>query len=112
MVGLHALLHQYNSLFLLWQPVLWHSGGMRSFFLIKCQMDKEKVIKNLSVFIRKEREKQNISQEKLAWKADIPKSTLQDLEYCKHKNPRLFTVLKLAKGLGIKPHILIQAIQE
>ena len=47
------------------------------------------------------RSKQNITQDVLARKADIPYTTLAKIESDVIKNPTLSSITKIAEGLGI-----------
>ena len=51
--------------------------------------------------IRKLRNKKGWSQEKLAREADISYQTLIKIEQDRIKNPKLQTLIKLAKALGV-----------
>ncbi len=61
-------------------------------------------LKNLAK-IRKEK---GLTQEGLARKADISFHTLVKIESGGIKNPRIETVMKLAKALGVKTHDLLE----
>ncbi|MBN8215572.1 MAG: helix-turn-helix transcriptional regulator [Spirochaetes bacterium] len=49
------------------------------------------------------RKKKGLTQEQLAWKADIARSLLQSIERGRRKDFKISTLLKLCKGLGTSP---------
>ena len=63
---------------------------------------------NLSTIIRKLREKQELSQEKLARLADVSNNTIVNIEAGKQKNPTIDTLTKIAKALGVEINDLIK----
>jgi len=58
--------------------------------------------------IKKLRNKKNWSQERLAREADISYQTLIKIEQNRIKNPKLQTLIKLAKALGVSIDDLIK----
>ena len=52
--------------------------------------------------IKKLRKKKGLTQDKLARVADIPYATLNKIEMGVIQRPRIDTVSKIAKGLGVK----------
>ena len=58
--------------------------------------------------IKKLRNKKSWSQEKLAREADISYQTLIKIEQNRIKNPKLQTLVKLAKALGVSLDDLIK----
>ncbi len=54
---------------------------------------------NLSTIVRKLREKNRLSQEKLARLADVSNNTIVNIEAGKQKNPTIDTLRKIAKAL-------------
>lgn len=63
---------------------------------------------NLSTIIKKLREKQGLSQEKLARLADVSNNTIVNIEAGKQKNPTIDTLKKIAKALEIGVDDLIK----
>lgn len=63
---------------------------------------------NLSTTIKKLREKNGFSQEKLARLADISNNTVIKIEAGKNQNPTLNTLKKIAKALEISVGELIK----
>jgi transcriptional regulator with XRE-family HTH domain len=63
---------------------------------------------NLSTIIRKLREKQELSQEKLARLADVSNNTIVNIEAGKQKNPTIDTLTKIAKALKVTVNDLIK----
>ena len=59
--------------------------------------------------LRRIRHKAGLSQEALAYAADIHPKHLSDIERA-NKDPRLTTVLRLAHALGIEPAELLAAL--
>ena len=62
---------------------------------------------DLSTTIKKLREKQGISQEKLARLADVSNNTIVNIEAGKQKNPTINTLRKIARALKISVNNLI-----
>jgi len=62
---------------------------------------RQETLQKLAKFLKEERKKKKISQDKLSWKTDISKREIQVLETLKSKNPKLFTLMALCKGLGV-----------
>ena len=58
--------------------------------------------------LKKLRQKKGWSQEKLAKEADISYNTLIKIERGRIKNPKLETLIKLAKALGVSIDELIR----
>lgn len=58
--------------------------------------------------IKKLRQKNNLTQEKLAIKAGIPYTTLTKIESGVIKKPAVQTVVKIAEALGVKVEDLIK----
>jgi len=65
-------------------------------------MDNNQVGNSIGKKIKKLRQKNNLTQEKLAIKAGIPYTTLTKIESSVIKKPAVQTVLKIAKALNIK----------
>jgi transcriptional regulator with XRE-family HTH domain len=63
---------------------------------------------NLSTIVKKMREKQGLSQEKLARLADVSNNTIVNIETGKQKNPTIDTLRKIAKALNISITNLIK----
>lgn len=63
---------------------------------------------NLSTTIKKLREKNGFSQEKLARLADISNNTVIKIESGKNQNPTLHTLKKIAKALELSVEELIK----
>ncbi|MFH1990662.1 MAG: helix-turn-helix transcriptional regulator [Patescibacteria group bacterium] len=61
----------------------------------------------LSKNLKKLREKRGLSQDRLAKLADIANNTIIKIEQGENINPRLDTLKKIAKALGIKVDDLI-----
>ncbi len=62
--------------------------------------------KALGERIRKIRKEKDITQEELAWRAEMDFSFLNEIENGKG-NPSIETIAKIAKGLGVKVQNLI-----
>ena len=62
---------------------------------------------NLSTKIKKLREKQELSQERLARLADVSNNTIVNIEAGKQRNPTIDTLKKIAKALEISVNDLI-----
>ena len=62
---------------------------------------KNKENTNISTKIKKWRKQKDLTQDALAKKADIPYTTLAKIESNVIQNPSLYTVKKIADGLGI-----------
>jgi transcriptional regulator with XRE-family HTH domain len=60
----------------------------------------------LAAFLKAERIKQNMPQRELARRMQAAQGTICDLENGVIKRPRLVTVLRWAKALGVKELIL------
>ena len=60
--------------------------------------------------LRKRRLAKLLSQEALALESDLSRAYISDLETGK-KDPSLFTVFKLSRGLKIKPSALIAEVE-
>ena len=60
----------------------------------------EKYLKDLGARIRKLREEKSLDQKAFAFYCDIGRTQLHMIEYGK-TNPRLLTLMKIAKGLEI-----------
>ena len=60
--------------------------------------------------LRKRRLAKLLSQEALALESDLSRAYISDLEMGK-KDPSLFTVFKLSRGLKIKPSAFIDEIE-
>ena len=58
--------------------------------------------------IKKIRNKQGITQDELARKADLPYTTLTKIESNVITKPTIQTVVKIAKGLGITIDVLLK----
>jgi len=65
-------------------------------------MDNSQVDNSIGKKIKKLRQKNNLTQEKLAIKAGIPYTTLTKIESGVIKKPAVQTVLKIAEALNIK----------
>jgi transcriptional regulator with XRE-family HTH domain len=63
---------------------------------------------NLSTIIKKLREKQKLSQEKLARLADVSNNTIVNIEAGKQNNPTIETLKKIAKALNTPIEDLIK----
>lgn len=63
---------------------------------------------NLAANIKKYRKDKDLSQEKLARKADILYSTLNKIETNVIKNPSVFNVAKIAKALEVQIEDLLK----
>ena len=75
-------------------------------------MDEEKLIQNLSKYIKEERGWKGLSQDSLGWKSGVSKRAIQDIEAQIVKDPRLSTLLKLARGLGVSLEKMVKEIQD
>jgi len=62
--------------------------------------------------LQKLRESAGISQQSLATSAKISISSLAQIEQGKRADPRLSTILGLARALGVKPSKLIDGLAE
>jgi len=62
----------------------------------------------LSKNLKRLREKKGLSQDRLAKLADIANNTIIKIEQGENINPRLDTLKKIAKALGVSVDILIQ----
>lgn len=62
----------------------------------------------LPTIIRKLREKNGLSQEKLARLADVSNNTIVNIEAGKQKNPTIDTIRKIAKALGVSLEELLK----
>ena len=62
----------------------------------------------LSKNLERLREKKGLSQDRLAKLADIANNTIIKIEQGENINPRLDTLKKIAKALGVSVDILIQ----
>lgn len=60
-------------------------------------------------FLRAERERQNLSQQRLSEMADISRSGLRHMESL-NTSPTLFSLLKVAEALGVKISDLLQKL--
>jgi len=69
-------------------------------------MDENKILLEFGEFIRIERLKMHLSQEKLAEKASLHRTHVGSVERGEY-NPTLITILKLAKGLEMEPYKLL-----
>jgi transcriptional regulator with XRE-family HTH domain len=69
-------------------------------------MDKDKILIEFGEFIRIERVRRRLSQEKLAEKASLHRNCIGPIERGE-SNPTLITILKLAKALEMEPHKLL-----
>jgi transcriptional regulator with XRE-family HTH domain len=63
--------------------------------------------KTIGQKIKAWRNKKELTQDALAKKADIPYTTLSKIESNVIQNPTLYTITKIAKGLGINLDELI-----
>jgi len=69
--------------------------------------------KKIAIFLKQKREDLNLTQEKLAEISGIEYKHIQNLESFKRLNdPKISTLLKLSKGLGIKIEDIIKEIFE
>jgi transcriptional regulator with XRE-family HTH domain len=59
--------------------------------------------------VRKLREEQGLSQEKLATKASVDRAYLSGIE-SGARNPGVLTVAKLAKALGVSASVLMEGL--
>lgn len=62
--------------------------------------------------IKQERERANLSQEELARKAGVSQQAISMLENENRKNPRIDTVVSIAKALGLKVSDLISEVED
>ncbi len=74
-------------------------------------MDENKILLEFGEFIRIERLKRHLSQEKLAEKASLHRNHVGSIERGEY-NITLMTILKLAKGLELEPHKLLMFSQD
>lgn len=65
-----------------------------------------KVEEAFGIVLKKERIDKNLSQEKLAFKSDLDRTTISLLERGKRK-PTIETIFSLATSLNLKPSYLI-----
>ena len=63
---------------------------------------------NISKNLREIREQKKLSQEKLARLADVANNTVIKIESGKNQNPKLETLKKISKALGISVDELIK----
>jgi len=68
------------------------------------------LIKIFGQVLRELRDKENISQEKLAEYCDLDRTYISLLERCL-RQPTITTLFKLSKALKIKPSLLIEKVQ-
>ncbi len=57
--------------------------------------------------VKELRDQHNLSQEKLGFAADLDLTSINEIEKG-HRNPKLTTVCKLAKALGVSPSALLK----
>jgi len=69
---------------------------------------KMKQVKTIGQKIKEWRKAQEITQDALAKKADIPYTTLAKIESNVIQNPSLQTITKIAEGLGISLDDLVK----
>jgi transcriptional regulator with XRE-family HTH domain len=60
--------------------------------------------------LRRERERAGLSQEELGARADIHRTEVSLLERA-GRDPRLETIVRVARGLGVEPAVLIRGIK-
>lgn len=61
--------------------------------------------------LRESRRALGLSQEKLAFEADLQRNYISLIELGTNQ-PTITTIFKLAKGLKIKPHALIEMVEQ
>lgn len=65
--------------------------------------------KQVGANVRRLRKARNLTQEDLAWRADLNLSVIGRLERGLH-DPRLDTLTAIARGLDVKPTTLLEGI--
>ena len=74
-------------------------------------IDKAKISKVLALYIKQKRKAKKMTQEQLCFKAELSYKQIQKLESEKAvKDAQLSTLLKLARGLDVKPMEIFKAI--
>ncbi len=74
----------------------------------KCHMvEINKLLKLFGGTVKQARNNKGLSQEKLALDIGLDLTTINEIEKG-HRSPKLVTVCKIAKGLGVKPADLLK----
>ncbi|MBL8676769.1 MAG: helix-turn-helix transcriptional regulator [Alphaproteobacteria bacterium] len=66
----------------------------------------------IALFVREERKKRKLSQNKLAWKAGLTNIAIQNIENSRRKEPRISTLLKICKALGVPFSVLAKDLEQ
>lgn len=75
-------------------------------------MEKEEdITKDFGLIVRELRQKNNISQEKLAERSSLDRSYISEVENG-YKTPTIITVSKIGRALGVRPSRIFQLVEQ
>lgn len=70
---------------------------------------RQKLLRSFGASVRKERERQGLSQERLAERSDCHRNYIGLIERGE-RNPSLTRLVGIARGLGVAPHQLLKGL--